>query len=70
MREEMAANHQTISITVSGLAELAHSEYQVRARTCKVNDGWTMAGWLFNLVVFRPVTMRMPRSTACSYGGR
>jgi len=28
MREEMAANHQTISITVSGLAELAHSEYQ------------------------------------------
>ena len=30
MREEMAANHQTISITVSGLAELAHSEYQVR----------------------------------------
>lgn len=32
MREEMAANHQTISITVSGLAELAHSEYQVRIR--------------------------------------
>ena len=34
MREEMAANHQTISITVSGLAELAHSEYQVRVSTC------------------------------------
>ena len=28
----MAANHQTISITVSGLAELAHSEYQVRIK--------------------------------------
>ena len=23
-------NHQTIAITVTGLAELAHSEYQVR----------------------------------------
>ena len=34
MREEMAANHQTISITVSGLAELAHSEYQV-GRICE-----------------------------------
>ena len=35
MREEMTANHQTISITVSGLAELAHSEYQVRVKTWK-----------------------------------
>ena len=34
MREEMAANHQTISITVSGLAELAHSEYQVGEGAC------------------------------------
>ena len=30
----MAANHQTISITVSGLAELAHSEYQVGEGAC------------------------------------
>ena len=43
MREEMAANHQTISITVSGLAELAHSEYQLREKTW--NYGW-VARWL------------------------
>ena len=40
MREEMAANHQTISITVSGLAELAHSEYQVRKHGSEIMVGW------------------------------
>ena len=52
MREEMAANHQTISITVSGLAELAHSEYQVRERK---HVGEIMVGWqggFLNLLLF------------------
>ena len=51
-REEMAANHQTISITVSGLAELAHSEYQVRERK---HEGENLVGWqggFLNLLLF------------------
>jgi hypothetical protein len=71
MRDELAgamsaAQHQTIAITVSGLAELAHTEYQVR----RLAPGVTPGTGLCTVPVPRPGTMRMRRSTACSCGDR